>query len=233
VTSFQKNFALIPNHLAPISAKHRSRTQYSEIGIYHKELNRLQPADRYSPDPTLSPIQHHVLSLLAQGSSITAAAATVEIHRNTVANWRRSVPAFAREFEYAGRERALFWQDQAASLAQKAIDVLTDILNDSTAAPSLRLRAAFKVLSMATVPKPEPVKPFPTDAAESEALFGQLVQQQAEDCAPAPEIVHNPAQSRTNQPSRNSLCPCKSGLKYKRCCANRTPIPPSPAAAPC
>jgi Homeodomain-like domain len=140
----------------------------------------MHSAAQYSPDPTLTPAQHDVLSLLAQGASITEAAAAADVHRNTVANWRRTVPAFARELEFAGRERSLFWHDQAANLAQKAIDVMTTILNDETAAPSLRLRVALKVVSMAADPKPEPMQPFPASAAQLEAVEGRVLQLQAQ-----------------------------------------------------
>jgi hypothetical protein len=188
----------------------------------------MQETQRYSPDPDLSPAQHHVLSLLAQGVSTTEAAAAAGVHRNTVGTWRRTHPAFARELEFAARERSLFWHDQAAALAEKAVAVLTEILDDKTASPALRLRAALKVVSMASGPQPSPavsnVTPFPTSAAEAEAV----------QVAPAAEIenVHNSAQSctppstnqpirRTPEPGRNSPCPCGSGVKYKRCCANR------------
>jgi hypothetical protein len=190
----------------------------------------MQSIAQYSPDATLTPTQHHVLSLLAQGASINAAAAAAGIHRNTVANWRRVVPAFAREFEFAARERALFWHDQAAGLARKATEVLSAILNDETAAPSLRLRAALKVISMATEikPNPGPAKPYPASeqAAPEEAPAHAF--ENAADLAQPAKNVHNLAQSRTNQPirrtpepGRNSPCPCGSGVKYKRCCANR------------
>ena len=197
----------------------------------------MQSTAQYSPDSTLTPTQHHVLSLLAQGSSINAAAAAAGIHRNTVANWRRVVPAFAREFEFAARERALFWHDEASGLVQKATEVLSAILNDETAAPSLRLRAALKVISMATE-----IKPNPAFTAEVEAVHGQMLMQQVPeeateqadsasenvDIAQLAKNMHNPAQARTNQPhrrptepGRNTPCPCGSGVKYKRCCANR------------
>ncbi len=155
----------------------------------------MQRESQFSPDPTLTPAQHCVLSLLAVGASISKAAAAVNVHRNTIANWRRTVPAFAREFELASREGAHYWSDQATNLAGKAVAVLTEILDNESANPSLRLRAALKVLEMATVRKPEP--------------------------AVQPETVHNPAQSRTTryEPGRNSPCPCGSGVKFKRCCA--------------
>jgi hypothetical protein len=190
---------------------------------------------QYSPDPTLTPQQHHLLSLLAQGVSITAAAAAAGVHRNTAANWRRTVPAFARELDYACRERSLYWHDQAADLAQKAIEVISTILHNESAAPSLRLRAAMKILAIATDPQPAPLKPFPTSAAEAEAITGRamLLQTLVNESENASENLHNSAQPAQNctappttqplrrppQPGRNSPCPCKSGLKFKRCCA--------------
>jgi hypothetical protein len=208
----------------------------------------MQETQRYSPDPTLSPVQHQVLSLLTQGVSTSAAAEAAGVHRNTVATWRRTGPAFARELEFAARERSMFWHDQAAALAEKAIAVLNEILDDKTASPSLRLRAAFKVIAMASDPQPGPMKPFPASAAEAEACIGQslLLQTLANESeGQESENMHNSAQpptegrgiekdvektaqnctSRTTHPGRNAPCPCKSGLKYKRCCANR-PSPP-------
>jgi hypothetical protein len=195
---------------------------------------------RYSPDPDLSPAQHHVLSLLAQGVSTTAAAAAAGVHRNTVGTWRRTSPAFAREIEFAARERSLFWHDQAAALAEKAVTVLSEILDDKSASPALRLRAALKVISMASDPQPGPMKPFPTSAAEAEAVHGRTLllhslmnQERNEEEQPAESpqntaTVQHSAQSctvqpirRAPEPGRNTPCPCKSGLKYKRCCANR------------
>ena len=190
---------------------------------------------RYSPDPDLSPAQHHVLSLLAQGVSTTEAATAAGVHRNTVGTWRRTNPAFAREIEFAARERSMFWHDQAAALAEKAVAVLSEILDDKTASPALRLRAALKVISMASDPQPGPMKPFPTSAAEAEAVHGRtLLLHSLMNESPEPqntENVQHSAQSctapstnqpvrRAPEPGRNSPCPCKSGLKYKRCCAN-------------
>jgi hypothetical protein len=168
--------------------------------------------------------------------STTEAAAAAGVHRNTVGTWRRTNPAFARELEFAARERSMFWHDQAAALAEKAVLVLSEILDDKTASPSLRLRAALKVISMAADPQPRPMKPFPTSAAEAEAVHGRtlllqsLMKEQENEPAQDDENVQHSAQSctatsptqpirRTPEPGRNTPCPCKSGLKYKRCCA--------------
>jgi transposase-like protein len=152
----------------------------------------------YSPDPTLTPDQHHVLALLAEGRSITAAAEAVGIHRNTIRNWRRAVPAFAREIEFAVREQALVWHEQALDLAPKAAAVLEEILNDPAASPSIRLRAALAVLKMAAEPQPKSLRLFPTAAAEMEASHGEMLSWQATQANCAPENTkkpHNPAQS--------------------------------------
>jgi hypothetical protein len=206
----------------------------------------------YSPDTTLTPDQHQVLALLAEGQSISAAAEAVRIHRNTIRNWRRAVPAFAREIEFAVREQALVWHEQALNLAPKATAVLEEILNNPEASPSVRLRAALAVLKMAAEPQPKSLRPFPTAAAEMEAAQGEMLSWQAK--------LHNPAQSpspssasflslrekpltlesrclqkpetpaqsctiapvrKAPEPGRNSPCPCGSGQKFKRCCANR------------
>jgi hypothetical protein len=79
----------------------------------------------------------------------------------------------------------MFWHDQAAALAEKAVAVLSEILDDQTASPSLRLRAALKVISMAADPQPRPMKPFPTSAAEAEAVHGRtLLLHSLMECAP-------------------------------------------------
>jgi transposase-like protein len=183
-------------------------------------ITDLQP---YSPDPTLTSDQHHVLALLAEGQSLTAAAEVVGIHRNTIRNWRRSVPAFAREIEFAVREQALVWHEAALVLAPKAALVLDEILNDANASASIRLRAALAVLKMAAEPQPKSLRPFPTVAAEMEAEHGQLLKWKS---MAQSTPVHN-AQSCTitpvrkaPEPGRNSICPCGSGQKYKRCCVN-------------
>jgi len=136
----------------------------------------------------------------------------------------------------SARERSMFWHDQAAALAEQAVTVLSEILDDKTASPALRLRAALKVISMASDPQPRPMKPFPTSAAEAEAVHGRtlllhsLMNEQENEPAQTTENVQHSAQSCTAQPirrapepGRNTPCPCKSGLKYKRCCANRSP----------
>jgi len=146
--------------------------------------------------------QLKVLNGLVDGISISEAAKAAGIHRNTVTNWRRHNPEFASFLNEALEERAIHYREELEALAFKAIRVLRTILQDVEAAPSVRLRAAQAVLKLSAVQKTE--------------------------------ILHKPAQPQPIRPSvepgRNAQCPCNSGLKYKRCCANKQTIAAQTAA---
>ena len=179
----------------------------------------------YSPDPSLTPVQHRVLALLAEGQSLTEAAAQAGVHRNTVRNWRRSVPAFARDCEFAVREQAVAWHDHLLQLAPQAAQVLHSVLHDESASPSLRLRAAVAVLKASADPHPKPLALIGTVTAELEALNGYCLAQKPpvvhNEIPKTRTMMHNAPMRLPPEPGRNSLCPCGSGQKFKRCCANR------------
>jgi len=164
----------------------------------------------------LTALQNEVLALLADGHSHTHAAQQTGIHRNTIHNWRRTVPAFAREAEHALHEQALTWRDQVIDLAPQATAVLHHLLHDPNAAPALKLRAALAVLKIAAAPNTPPLRPISLEALEQE--FTPVVHQpqieiSAQSCTIAP--IRRPV-----EPGRNSACRCGSGQKYKRCCAS-------------
>jgi transposase-like protein len=174
----------------------------------------------------LTPLQLQVLDRLTQGDSITTAAQTTGVHRNTIANWRREVPAFHQ----AIRERSLLAQEQLGELLPDAIEVLRTILHNESVSPSVRLRAALSIVKMAaTKPEPEPaaqpepaVRPALADAIEAKIHAVREEQNQLR------QNLHNFAQQpiqhpirKPAEPGRNSQCPCGSNLKYKRCCANK------------
>ena len=69
----------------------------------------------------LTPTQEHVLALLSAGSTMTAAAESAGIHRNTIMNWRRNSWIFRQILLGACQEKAIFWQEQAEQLAASAI----------------------------------------------------------------------------------------------------------------
>jgi hypothetical protein len=214
--------------------------------LWRKDI-KMTPAPYYSPDPTLTPQQHRIITLLASGNSITQAAAAENIHRNTIGYWRRTVPAFARELEFATREQRLYWHEQATNLVPQAIRAIEDALTNPDCSPSLRFRAAALILKMATDPRSKPVHGFPALPTEVEAMQGQMLAAQKEAPTPEPAVekfdivqaarITVAAQSCTKpqpirvapQPGRNELCPCGSNLKFKRCCANKREIGPGNA----
>jgi uncharacterized protein YecA (UPF0149 family) len=81
---------------------------------------------------------------------------------------------------------------------------------------------------MPAVPTQEPVAPQPEiRPAFQEAMEDKLRELRERQSEIVQRMTstnpHNPAQQpirRPAEPGRNSLCPCSSGVKYKRCCAN-------------
>jgi SEC-C motif len=172
------------------------------------------PTPDLSPDPTLTPQQHRVINLLAEGNSITQAAAAENIHRNTIGYWRRTCPAFARELEFALREQRLYWHEQATRLAPQAIQTIFETLTNPESSPSLRFRAATLILKMAADPESRALKAFPTLPAELEAQTGQTlgwrkekivrsieeIAKAEQNCTtPGPETSENPESLQTVQ----------------------------------
>jgi hypothetical protein len=200
----------------------------------------MTPTPDYSPDPTLTPQQHRIIALLAAGNSITQAAAAENLHRNTIANWRRTVPAFARELEFALREQRQYWHEQATRLAPLSLHVIEETLTNPNASPSLRFRAAALIMKLATDPKAKALQTTDTLPAELAAMEGQI-QGWHKETAAKPEIfdieqsakISVDAQICTKpqpirvapKPGRNQLCPCGSNLKFKRCCENKPGMP--------
>ena len=95
-----------------------------------------------SPHTILTPTQEQVLSLIAAGSTATAAAASAGIHRNTISNWLRGSPAFSQALACVHFDRALHWREQAESLAPSAVETIRGIMADVAAPAAVRLKAA-------------------------------------------------------------------------------------------
>ena len=169
----------------------------------------MTPIPDYSPDPTLTPQQHHIISLLAQGQSITQAAEAANLHRNTIANWRRTIPAFARELEHAQREYRQYWQEQATRLLPIALQVIEETLTNPKASPSLRFRAATLLIKMATAP--QPAKNPDTLPTELAAMDDQKLEWHKQIAAENenPAQVHNPAQPEP-EPNPNTSTSTKT-----------------------
>jgi preprotein translocase subunit SecA len=174
-------------------------------------------------DSGLSAQQIAVIDALSNGVTATEAAAQVGIHRNTISNWRRNDFAFQHAFADAQYDRALFHRERAESLADKAYAALEALLADTNTPATVRLKAALYILEKASTPPP------PKSQVQLRVEKVHL------NNAPPMHNVHNSAQSAQPKPEpirrehpkigRNELCPCGSGLKHKRCCLHKPPIP--------
>ncbi len=181
--------------------------------------------------------QELVIDMLSTGASVAAAAEAAGVHRNTIANWRRTVPAFTRDLASAQYDRCLHFRSRMQEHAELALSTVAEILVDPKTSPSIRLKAALAILKESTtLPPPEPAL---TDIAWkrkiAEIFDPALLPSPCAVCTER-ENMHNPAQSaQPAQPSyslsgvetvrraapktgRNEPCPCQSGKKYKQCC---------------
>lgn len=189
--------------------------------------------------PTLTALQQQVLDLLAEGSTITAAAEAVGVHRNTILNWRRASTQFQDALNVAQFQQAVHWRDQLQALGEIALETLSRILNDENTPARARLSASLAVLDrimkpMATFPALERIR---NDAQFAQSDVGDNIEVAAlstpeigveEDVdssttqsdAPKPQTPRaaQPRTTRQSEPGRNAPCPCGSGLKHKRCC---------------
>ncbi|MFN7997642.1 MAG: SEC-C metal-binding domain-containing protein [Bryobacteraceae bacterium] len=189
-----------------------------------------------SLDRILNAQQHQVLNLIAAGSTATAAANAAGVHRNTVGKWLR-IPAFRQALDDAHAAQALYWREQAELLAASALDALKSLLQDPGTRDSVRLKAALAVLDRASASLPAPAEP--DTASVLEALCGVPRAEDLHDDAPSeiePEVPETPESQPGPQAvpgprtfvrseaktGRNGLCPCGSGIKYKKCCLGKT-----------
>jgi hypothetical protein len=176
---------------------------------------------------TLSPVQAQVVAALAQGRTITTAAAEAGIHRNTIHNWLHE-PVFHAAFEEAQREYTAALSDGMRDLAARAIETLRSLLDDPKASPSVRLRTALAILQRPHFPKPGWHMPVRIEPPQEQ----QLVDSSAEMEAGHRAMRMTDAIEASTPIARSAPCPCGSGLKYKRCCGAASPgkfTPPNSA----
>lgn len=181
-----------------------------------------------SPNTILTPTQEQVLSLIAAGSTVTAAAASAGVHRNTIGNWLRSSPAFGQALACVHFDRALYWREQAESLAPGAVDTIRGIMADASAPAAVRLKAALAILDKAAAPLPPPPTAPPSVQPESMHNPAQVpllaaVRREPKPALPDPpqpieSIVPSAPRHPASKTGRNEACPCGSGKKFKRCC---------------
>jgi uncharacterized protein YchJ len=193
---------LIPKHLFRITAKCPRGRMYFEVGTSPPRGNKMQ----FTAE--LTPIQLTVLAWVTRGLSIEEAAKEAELRWPDVIEWKRNIPAFQLALEEALECRTLLNRERAQALSYEALQVLQKLIRDEKASPSVRLRASLAVIKMATSGEETKRK----STAKQPPTSGNN------------ENVHNSAQGQTIrlpvEPGRNSMCPCGSGAKFKRCCGN-------------
>jgi hypothetical protein len=150
---------------------------------------------------TLSSVQLEAVAALATGNSVLATAELAGVHRATIHNWL-NLPEFRDALEHMRQDVAAHLDAQVRRMADLAIDAIRQILTDPNASPSVKLKAALAVLDRPLFPKPVAAAP---DQTEDPPAF---LPAQPAACV---EIA------------RNALCPCGSGIKYKRCCGANAP----------
>ena len=170
-----------------------------------------------TPFDTLTAKQTDVLQALAEGLSVTAAAARAGVHRSTVHLWTRDHPTFSRAWLAARQERAEHLADSLADLHQLACDTFRQILSDDQAPASVRLKAAMEIVKLVQNQRPTELAQLKTQLRDDRVFNDLALAQTANQRPPAtPPVTIAPEKA----PVRNAPCPCGSRLKYKRCCGH-------------
>lgn len=121
----------------------------------------------------ITPRQEAAIELLLAGSTDTSAAAALDLHRTTIARWRRVHPGF--QAELARRREELYGAaaERLRSLIPKAISVLESALDGKDA-----LATAHELLRMTGLHRLSPPARGPHDV---EQILGKLVRERMDD----------------------------------------------------
>jgi AcrR family transcriptional regulator len=175
----------------------------------------------------LSPAQAQVVHALAQGVTVTAAAAATGVHRTTIYHWFNTLPEFQTAAEQARQEYVATLSDQLRELSSVALTTLRSLLDDPTAPAAVRLRAALAVLQRPRFPEPDWNLPERGESPAEQRFQDEMAMLEAG----VREQERREQARREARTPRNAPCPCGSGVKFKRCCGRAAP-PPPPAPDP-
>lgn len=159
-------------------------------------------------NPDITILQQKAIQLLLTGTTVAAAARELGIDRTTIYSWQKTSPVFALALTRARSLQNQIITDSLQDLAAAAIDTLRDILVSPNAPPAVRLRAAQAVLTACSNNKHESQEETSTHFDTSD---------QEIDAVTPPSLAES---SKTVKTGRNEICPCNSGLKFKRCCGD-------------
>ncbi|MFN3322561.1 MAG: SEC-C metal-binding domain-containing protein [Bryobacteraceae bacterium] len=173
----------------------------------------------------LTPPQLRAVEALAAGATVGAAAEAAGVHRDTIYEWRRTIPAFAQAVKHAQAAYEIHLHDELAGLAQLAMATIRRLLEDPAAPHAVQLRAALAVLRRPhfehqdwNIPAPaEKLAEAPAGPTvrQVEGAVHRLIEELDED-----ERLRQQTGERV---PRSGPCPCGSGRKYKRCCGQNAP----------
>ena len=112
------------------------------------------PTDSDTFSDVLSPVQAQVVTALAQGLSVTAAARQAGVHRDTIYDWLNKQPEFESFVESARSEYVAVLADGMRDLATRALETLRDLLDDRETPAAVRLKTALAILQRPQFPNP-------------------------------------------------------------------------------
>ncbi|MEK7405120.1 MAG: hypothetical protein AAB225_08430, partial [Acidobacteriota bacterium] len=92
---------------------------------------------------SLSPQQAQVVTVLAQGRTVTSAAAAAGVHRTTIHHWLRTSPDFKAAVARAKRLYAAALADELTELSATALKTVRALLEAPETHPAVRLKAAL------------------------------------------------------------------------------------------
>lgn len=171
----------------------------------------------------LTATQQSVLDKFTAGMTLPAAASALGIDTETAVGWTH-INEFRNALRNADDARRQSQNPNVRELIAEAFGVLRTIMLDPEASSSVRLRAALALIERAVT--------FPLESVpKSEPVHNPDVHNPAQ---PGPAQTgpakHGPV--HVDKIGRNELCPCGSGIKYKRCCLGKPAPAPQPAVHP-
>ena len=112
-------------------------------------------------DFALDDRQATVIAALSAGYSPEKAAEFAGVNPMMIDLWRRNEIAFQRALLDTHYIRAIQFREKALALADRALQTLSDLLDDPKASPSVRLKAATFIFQTAIAPpRFQPAKPL-------------------------------------------------------------------------
>jgi len=108
--------------------------------------NRLMATPTLKLPSTLTAVQAQVVLALAQGRTVTSAAAATSLHRSTIYNWFDSNEEFAQAVREARADSANALYDELRELSSLALSTVRSLLENPATPPFVRFRVALAIL---------------------------------------------------------------------------------------